>query len=447
MIRRWYQWLLNVVQRDLWLVDTDALPIWRGRSINLARTLTLTGHRLQSSNTGLHARSLTAITLLMMVPIFAFLFTMAKGFGVYQLLQEQLIHPGLDQWLNGREAPELRAAVNQIFNIVESTNLQSLGLAGLSIAALSTYRLLDSTEHALNDLWDVSTSRPIRRKIVDYAAVLIIVPAIMLLATTTTTALTSDRAQLFIAEYTTIAPGLLRGSVLLFVWLGFSCLYLFLPNVDVRPRAAFLGGILGGSLWLIMHMAHIRLQVGVAHSSALYASFSAFPVFLFWLYTSWLAVLSGAAFAAAVQLTQAHRDRVIKRLLSVPMQSVHAVAVASAVAERWTQEENYESSQHLATALGIPLVAVELAVSNLATRGLLAKTEEQQVTLTRAPERIRLQDLILASHGPAVSRAELPDAGSILDAHQAIERFRSANSSSSANPSLTELIALKAVET
>jgi len=381
-----------------------------------------------------------------MVPIFAFLFTMAKGFGVYQLLQDQLIHPGLDQWLNGREAPELRMAVNQIFNIVESTNLQSLGLAGLSIAALSTYRLLDSMEHALNDLWDVSTSRPVSRKIIDYAAVLIIVPAIMLLATTTTTALTSDRAQMFVAEYTTIAPGILRGSVLLFVWLGFSCLYLFLPNVNVRPRAAFFGGILGGSLWLIMHLTHIRLQVGVAHSSALYASFSAFPVFLLWLYSSWLAVLSGAAFAAAIQLTQAHRDRVIKRLLSVPMQSVHVVAVAVAVAEKWSKEETYPGSQQLATALGIPLVAVELALSSLSKRGILAKTEEQHITLARAPDRIRVQDLVLASHGQPITPADLPDTQPMRDAHQAIEHFRSASAASAANQSLTDLMPPAATE-
>ena len=112
MIRRWYQWLKQLVQRDLWLVDTAGLSNGKGLLVHLVRTLILTGHRLRAANAGLHARSLTAITMLMMVPTFAFFFTMAKGFGVYQRLQEQLIEPGLDQWLSGREAPELRMAVN-----------------------------------------------------------------------------------------------------------------------------------------------------------------------------------------------------------------------------------------------------------------------------------------------------------------------------------------------
>ena len=127
------------------------------------------------------------------------------------------------------------------------------------------------------------------------------------------------------------------------------------------------------------------------------------------------------------------------------MQSVHAVAVAVEVGKRWVQQERYASVEHLAAALGIPLVAVELAVSNLSKRGILAKTEDA-LTLARPPDSIRLQDLVLASHGQPIAADELPDTPPMLDAYRTIEGFRSTNATSSANQSLTDLIAPVSVE-
>jgi membrane protein len=54
----------------------------------------------------------------------------------------------------------------------------------------------------------------------------------------------------------------------------------------VRVSSALLGGIVGGSLWQIAQVLHVQFQIGVAKYNAIYSTFTALPIFMFWLYVS-----------------------------------------------------------------------------------------------------------------------------------------------------------------
>ena len=60
-------------------------------------------------------------------------------------------------------------------------------------------------------------------------------------------------------------------------------------------------------------IVHVNLQVGVARYNALYAGFGAFPIFLVWVYVSWVTVLFGAELASSHQNEQMVRQRVWAR--------------------------------------------------------------------------------------------------------------------------------------
>ena len=74
------------------------------------------------------------------------------------------------------------------------------------------------------------------------------------------------------------------------------------------PSSAILGALIGGALWQLAQVLHLRFQVGVANYNAIYSTFAALPIFMFWLYLSWTTVLLGAEVACAHQGEPAFRQ-------------------------------------------------------------------------------------------------------------------------------------------
>ena len=71
-------------------------------------------------------------------------------------------------------------------------------------------------------------------------------------------------------------------SSLALVWLGFALSFVLMPNTRTRITSALVGGVVGGSFWQLFQWAHLELQLGVANYNAIYSTFAALPIFLFW---------------------------------------------------------------------------------------------------------------------------------------------------------------------
>lgn len=411
------------------------------RLLAFGQTLVLAGFRLHRARGGLHARALTSITMLSLVPLLAFVFVVAKSFGVYHRLQTQVIHPTLDRWLNGAEAPELRSAVDQIFQFVQDTNLQSLGLLGLLVTAFAAIRMLTAVEHALNDLWDVRRPRNLLQKLIQYVSVLVVVPGFVLIATTATTALRNHAVVELLISDSTLGPFAIRSLSFLTVWGAFAFLYASLPNVKVSRGAAILGGLTGGTLWMLTHYTHLQLQVGVAETNALYASFSAFPVFLLWVFASWIMVLAGGSVAAAHELREAHRDRVIQKHLGTSEREIHAVAMSILLAHR-IHDTTTPTLMTACLELGISVAAGDAAVAALVTAGLARRDDQNRLTLCVGPDEVQISHILSACRHEGVPMRLRGDNRWIQRAHDAIKQLRSSARNHPDNTTISTLVDL-----
>ena len=229
-----------------------------------------------------------------MVPVITFAFSISKGFGLYENLHTDVIEPILMTWLELERLPELSEAFSQLISFIETTDLRSLGLVGFITVAYSVIRLMSAVEESLNDIWGAPSARSFVRKVSDYLSVSLVVPILLLVGATGSTAFHLDDAIAAMEAWGWFGALLVRFGVLVVVWLGFMVIYMIMPNISIQPRAAAYGGVVGGSLWLLVHQAHVSLQVGVANYNALYAGFSAFPIFMIWVYASWVSLLLGA---------------------------------------------------------------------------------------------------------------------------------------------------------
>jgi len=81
-------------------------------------------------------------------------------------------------------------------------------------------------------------------------------------------------------------------------WAGLSCLFYFVPNTRVRRRDALAGGLLAAVALELGKRGFATYLLKIPTYKAVYGAFAVFPVFLLWVYFSWLVTLAAALVAA-----------------------------------------------------------------------------------------------------------------------------------------------------
>lgn len=336
------------------------------------------------------ASALTYITVLSLVPLLAFSFSVAKGFGFYDPLVHGTINPFLDRTFGPLEsnAPlvpdptsshEMRVAIDRVLEmvggIVQETKVASLGALGLVILIWAVIKLLGTIERSFNHIWGVQRPRSILRKLTDYLAMVIVAPIFLFTATAITTAAESHGVTEFLREKLHLGlllDVLVEGLPLIALWLGFTFVYMAMPNARTRIGSAILGAIVGGTLWHLTLLLQIKFQVGVARYNPIYASFAAIPIFLVWIQFSWVAVLLGAEVCFAHQSEPDYLRVARSRPSDHAFKELLALRAMARIGERFLSGGPAWTSDDMATELAVPIRPLEEVLDLLIQRGLLA---------------------------------------------------------------------------
>ena len=81
-------------------------------------------------------------------------------------------------------------------------------------------------------------------------------------------------------------------------WVGLACLFYFVPNTRVRRRDALVAALVASVALELGKRGFAAWLIKVPTYKAVYGAFSVFPVFLLWVYFSWLVTLAAALLAA-----------------------------------------------------------------------------------------------------------------------------------------------------
>jgi membrane protein len=87
---------------------------------------------------------------------------------------------------------------------------------------------------------------------------------------------------------------------LAFEWTAFMLLYTVVPNCPVRLRHAVIGAVVATLLFEISKRTFGAFVVSVPTYRVIYGAVAALPVFLIWIYVSWLVTLLGAQITACL---------------------------------------------------------------------------------------------------------------------------------------------------
>ena len=384
----------------VWSAQLDRLDRRRAILYRAARILYATFRGFREKQLSFRAAGLTYFSILSVVPFLAFAFSTLKGFGLYDRLVDNNLLPYVRETFGGN--PSLLRAIEQVLAFVEQTDVGSLGTFGVLFLAYSGIGLLSTIETALNDVWGAKSPRPFVRRVTDYTTLLVITPLLILTAVTFATAAQSSELMRFFRETLALGPVidfLFRLTSLVFGCFALIALFLIMPNTKTKLGSVLLGGLVGGTLWQGVLALHVNFQAGVARYNALYSGFAAIPIFLVWLYISWLVVLLSAQLAASHQQELLIRRTLRPEAVDQQAREALALAVTTRVVRAFDEGWPPPGQETFATELEVPQPIVDDVVRSLVQARILApalRGGEIGYLPARDPGNIRVSDLLSA---------------------------------------------------
>jgi len=364
----------------VWHTDLATVPAWQARLTGAVRILLAIVRDLADGQLSLRAMSLVYTTLLSLVPLLAVSFSVLKGLGIHNEVEPVLLR--LLEPL-GEQGMEI---TRRIIGFVENVKVGVLGSLGLALLVWTVISLLQKIERAFNFTWQIEQNRSFVRRFSDYLSVLLIGPLMVFMALGITASVTSNKVVDSLLALEPFGTALaVSGKILpyLFVIGAFTFIYIFIPNTRVQFRSALAGGVVAGVLWETTGWAFAAFIAisGNSVTTAIYSSFAILIFFMFWLYLSWLILLTGASIAFYHQHPETLSTPQREFRLSARVREKAALLVMFLIGKSFYHDEQPWDIAGLARKLGTRRDAMAWLVGALERKGLLTSTTNEPPTL------------------------------------------------------------------
>ena len=180
-----------------------------------------------------------------------------------------------------------------------SQQARKLTGAGIALLAVTAILMLRNIENIFNQIWRTRENRKGLSSFLLYWAMLSLGPLCIGLAFGITTYLLSLQVFSEQVDKTHIGQYLLTFAPYLLTSAAFTLIFAAVPNCKVPIKHAAIGGLLTALCFEIAKFLFARL-VANASFELIYGTFAAIPLFLMWIYVSWLIVLAGAELVQAL---------------------------------------------------------------------------------------------------------------------------------------------------
>jgi membrane protein len=339
----------------------------------------------------LRSMSLVYTTLLSVVPLLAFSFSVLKGLGLHRDLQARL-YTVLEPL--GQKGVEI---TDQLMTLVNNVNGSVLGGIGLTFFIYTVITMVQKIEESFNYVWYVSKPRSFARRFTEYMLVILVAPVLIVMALGAIASLQNETIVQWLANSALFGPIFTATSKLtpfLIVTAVFSFLYWYMPNTDVRLSSAIVGGVAGGFMWAAVSMIFAAFVANSARTQAIYASFAIAITTLIWLYLNWLILLIGAQLAFYFQNPAYLRIGRREPRLSNAMRERLALNIMLIVGTAFRDSEKTVDLHSLSDELRIPSITIAPIITGLENSGLLTSTEKEELVPGREMSRIKLRDVL-----------------------------------------------------
>lgn len=267
---------------------------WFRSSVSIARRAT---HRFGRDACTGRAAGLAFSTLFALVPLTAVVVALLSGFEAFESVMMESQRTLVEE-LVPAVSDEVLESMTQF-----SRNARALGVFGLLVFLVTAIVLVRGVHGSLNAIWRFRSESGLWRKISTYTTVIVLGTLLLAGAVVVGPFVQSliDRGAPAVSGWTSRASELLLPPVLLFATL--FLMIILVPSGRVQPRSAAVGALAATIGWEIAKRVFVFWTGSVMRLSVIYGSLAAVPIFLIWVYITWLIVLAG------VEVAYVHQHR------------------------------------------------------------------------------------------------------------------------------------------
>ncbi len=263
------------------------------KTLSLVVFARLAWRRFREERCAQIASSLTFTTLLAIVPIITVALTLISAFPVFRGLLENV-----EQFLVRNMLPESAATIGGYVEQFadNAARLTAVGIAFLFVTAIIVLLTID---RAFNQIWRVPRPRSTVQRVFIYWALLTVGPLLVGASLSLTSWLVSQSLGL-VKDIPLAAEVMLDTVPVLLTGFTFTLAYITIPNRRVLVRDALTGGVLAALAFEGMKHGFAFYIGQFPTYKLVYGAFASVPIFLLWIYLSWVVVLLGAVTAAVM---------------------------------------------------------------------------------------------------------------------------------------------------
>lgn len=276
-------------------MNDNAVPRWRAelkrlqvRTEGLVTFVRLLAHQFRKDGLPQSAAALTYTTLFAIVPVLTVTYSILAAIPALRERGEFI-----QNWMLDYFVPDAGVQVQEYLGEFtrQATNLTVIGAVFLFVTSVL---LLRTIENAMNRIWMVTQPRRGVTSLLMYWAVLTLGPLLLgaglgISSYVTSMTLVTDTVAWFGGArlWLVILPVFLTTILL-------TLLYVVVPNCHVPLRQGLLGGFVAAILFELAKSGFALFIRFAPSYEVVYGAFAAVPLFLLWVYVSWVIVLAGA---------------------------------------------------------------------------------------------------------------------------------------------------------
>jgi membrane protein len=343
--------------------------------------------------------SLTFTTLLALVPLVTITLMVMTAFPVFTELSDRL-----REFVISNLVPQAGSKVISVYVQQFSSNAAKLTAAGVTVLALTAIMLMLTIDRAFNTLWRVKRPRPLVQRLLIYWSLLTVGPLLMGGSLTLWSWLLT-----FSSTATAFAPKLaitlLKIVPIALTAAAFGLLYRMVPNRRVSVIDAAIGGIVGAIFFEFMKYGFGQFVTHFSSYKLVYGAFASVPIFLLWIYSSWVVVIFAAVVTAGLSYW---RSGGVKN--PGPPGSLFVDALETTVLlARSHQNGEVLTLEQLRAVVKLPWEEMEFILDRLVICGWVAKLQGHGWILARDADKIPVIEIFrnFVIHSEAVMATDI----------------------------------------
>jgi len=333
------------------------------------------------------AAGLSYTSLLAIVPLTAIAFSMLAAFPVFEGVRENLQEAMFSNLL-----PQTAEATRDYFNqfVRNTTTLSAVGIVALALTAIL---LLGTIEADMNTIFRVIRARAMIPRLLVFWALLTLGPLLLGASFSLSTYIFAatqwvgiDTAGGVGGFFITLLP-----TTMIIVML--TTFYVIIPNRNISLPAGLIGGVTAGILFTLLRKVFGWYIITFPTYQNIYGALSVVPIFLIWMYVSWLIVLMGAVLTASTNEWQSAGGKPMASNVSSGARLVAAMQILGVLYDAGKEGTGAVRRNAILRSTGGGGEAIDSILYQLRNARFVERTSANRWILARNPEATKVAEV------------------------------------------------------